>query len=537
MDKTLTRRSFIKTTAAAATIAAIPAGFSLTGCAPKQQPDETAQEEPYTGLPFGADETGFVKCGHGDVCGMYHVANTYVKDGVIVGYEGCPEGHNKGGLCPRGISGLQVIYSPHRLKYPMKTSKRGSGEWERITWDEAYATIAEKMATAINEHGAHTVSCSDAHVMTVTCAKAFERFRALFGFPNGKGPDHCWSNLMVGAWPALGDYTHMKESELCKSKLIIFWGHNPALAMPTEWRDGMMKAKLENDAKFIVVDPYFTATAEKADLFLQIRPGSDAALALGIANVMITEDLVNHEFIDTYTVGYEEYKELALQYTPEKVAEITWVPAEKIIEFAHMYAELSPAVIEMGRGGNYVSGDAGWLCSRGTSCLTGLKGDLGKVGGGFSLEASTFSPGCTSFIADWPFNPYKVDRITTPVLDDNGKEISGGGSFKGTSILYEGKPFRYEVYMTHTDIASKWADQNKLEEGLSQIPFIVVHNSFINYTAQNFADIVLPCTSWAEDAILGAEYSHMVVTKPAIEPMFESKPTYLMFAELTDYLC
>lgn len=533
----LSRRSFLKATGIAA---ALPLGFSLSACTTSKAGSKSTSSA--TGLPFDADKVCRVKCGHGDVCGLYHTANVYVKDRVIVGYEGCKEAHNRGALCTRGVNGIQLIYSPHRIKYPMRVvGERGSGKWERISWKEAYTTIAQAIAKAVKEEGPHTVAFHASHTRTQTTWKSSVRFNALFGFSHGGGPVECWNNLKIGAWATLGDYSHFKEEDFLPSKLIVLWGHNPALAMPTEWRDGVMKAKLENDAKIVVIDPYFTASAEKADLVIRLRPGTDAAFALGVANVIINEDLVNHEFVNEHTLGFEEYKKLAMEYPPEKVSEITWVPVEQIKEFARMYATISPAVMEVGRGGNYTAGDSGWLSSRGLTCLIGLTGQVGSPGSGYSVEASTGNPSFTSFWNDWPFAT--LAEGIKPVIAQkdltfaNANASGFGANQVYTNVLYDGDPFRYRVYITYCDVASKRPDQNRVEEGLSKIPLIVVHNNFINHTANKFADIILPDAFWTEQTMLCAEYTHMVCTPPAVDPMFEGKPTYLMLAELSDYIC
>ena len=163
------------------------------------------------------------------------------------------------------------------------------------------------------------------------------------------------------------------------------------MAKPTEWSESYWKGIREHGAKFIRVEPRMSEMGEKADLFLPVRPGTDAYLALAMCNVIITEGLQDQEFIDRYTYGYDEFKELVERYTPEEVENICWTPADRIREAARLYAGTKKALLCVGRGGNQTGGDrsdSGWLASRAILCLIGLTGNVGQKGNGFSTEAS-----------------------------------------------------------------------------------------------------------------------------------------------------
>ena len=528
----VSRRAFLKWSGAVG--GATVASSTLVKYAPKALAAASSSEE-MTGLPFGADTVATVKCGCGDVCGVYHVGNAYIKDGVIVYYDGCEEAENKGGLCPRGISAMQIIYHPDRVKYPMKriNEKGVAGKFERISWDEAYDAIAEKMVKAIREEGPHTVVFTGGHTMTRTTGAAQGRVRKMFGFENSRGPGMCWNNLQFGPMITMGDYYHYHAEDFHYSKLIVLWGHNKALAMPSEWRDGIMEAKQKYGAKLIVVDPRYTETAEKADLFLPVRPGTDAALALGMANVIITEGLYDPEFISKYTVGFEEYKELALQYPPEKVEEITWCPADRIRQAARWYATIKPAVLEFGRGGNYTAGNSGWLCSRGATCLIGLTGQVGVRGSGFSVENSSFSPSNTGFSAA-PMG--SINWTGDPLVPAVDHEKARPGSWGAVDKVYYNEPYGYRVLYS-MDAFSENPEQDLLEKAYLELDFMVEENRFVTYGASQFADIVLPNALWTEQVMIYPEYTHLICTGPAVTPMFECKPSYLIMAELADKIC
>jgi anaerobic selenocysteine-containing dehydrogenase len=521
----IARRTFLKWTAAAGSAAAV--GGSLLQYSPTLA-QAAAGSSSGSGLPYGADQVVPVKCGCGDVCGAYDLGQAYVKDGKIVYYEGCPQGPNGGSLCLRGASAMQFMNHPDRCKYPMKrlNAKGEVGQFERISWDEAYTLMTDKMAEAINAEGPHTIGMGSGHAQTRLAGAANSRLSKIFSLASWGGSGGCWSDLIVGPWVTLGDYHHFFVEDFYYSKLIVLWGHDKQLCMPLDWSEGIMKAKREYGAKLIVIDPRFTGTAEKADLYLPLRIGSDAYLALGMANVIINEGLTDENFIANNTTGYEAFRQLALQWTPEKVQEMTWCPADRIRQAARMYATTKPAVLEFGRGGNYSAGtgsNSGWMASRAATCLIGLCGQAGVRGAGFSVEDSTTNPSGTNFGTEFGSNmAWKGDPLVAGT-------VKPGNS---VDVLMKRQPYGLRVAMGWTNFASQYGDQNAIEEALKQIPFVVVENRFIHYTASRFADLVLPNALWTEQPMLYSENALFVTTAKAIEPMFEAKSTNAVRAEL-----
>jgi thiosulfate reductase/polysulfide reductase chain A len=525
-DKGVSRRTFLKWSGAAGGVAA--AGGSLVRFAPQALAETTTSEAAATGLPYGADKIVPVKCGCGDVCGAYHQGQAYVKDGKIVYYDGCDEAPNAGALCLRGASAMQFMNHPDRTKYPMKrlNAKGEVGQFQRISWDEAYDLIAGKIVDAINAEGPHTVGMGSGHSQTRLSGSANSRLSKMFSLASWGGSGGCWSDLIVGPWVTLGDYHHFHEEDFHYSKLIVLWGHDKQLCMPGEWQDGIMTAKREFGAKLIVIDPRYTGTAEKADLYLPLRIGSDGYLALGMANVIINEGLTDENFIANYTTGYDAFRELALQWTPEKVEEMTWCPADRIREAARMYATIKPAVLEFGRGGNYSAGagsNVGWMASRAATCLIGLCGQAGVRGSGFSVEDSTTNPTGTNFGTEFGSN---LAWTGDPLVASTVKPADN------ISVLMKREPYGLRVAMGWTNFGSQYGDQNAVEEALKQIDFIVVENRFIHYTASRFADVVLPNALWTEQPMLYSENVLFVTSAKAIEPTFEGKSTFTVRAEL-----
>lgn len=477
-----------------------------------------------TNLPYDADKVVPTICCCGDACGMNHLAQAYVKDDKIVHYDGCKEAPNKGALCARGAAGLDIINDPNRIKYPMKrvNPKGEKGEFQRISWDEAFDTIATGVAKAIEDVGPQAVNLQFVHTGDMACMAGSPAMASRFGFDTAMGPIGCWNDQIIGGWVTLGDYYHWHAADLHNSNLIVIWGENTVLTKPSEWAE-IWEAKEKTGAKIIVVDPRFTETAEKADLYLPIRPGTDAALALGIANVIITEGLADEAFITKYTTGYEEYKELALQYPPEKVEEIAWCPADRIRTLARMYATTKPALIQMGRGGNYSAGmgsNSGWMASRGVSCLIGLCGQAGVSGSGYSCEASAPTPHSGFF--HFPMLSVLGPVVGQPLVERT--EPKPIGVWEGKERLYDRKPYGYEVFWTHMNPAASHNDQDQACEAFANIPLFIMQNRLINWTASQFADLLLPSCTWAEKWVLRMDWEGLFVTAPAIEPMYESKP-------------
>ncbi len=205
---------------------------------------------------------------------------------------------------------------------------------------------------------------------------------------------------------------------------------------------------------------------------------------------------------------------------------MTWCPADRIRQAARMYATLKPAVLEFGRGGNYSGGagsNVGWMTSRAATCLIGLCGQAGVRGAGFSVEDSTQNPSGTQFGSEWGTN---IGWTGDPLVPQT---VKPGNS---VDVLMKRQPYGLRVAMGWTNFAARYADQDAIEEALKQIPFIVVENRFIHYTASRFADVVLPNALWLEQPMLSSENELFVVTAKAIEPMFESKSTFMVRAEL-----
>jgi anaerobic selenocysteine-containing dehydrogenase len=252
--------------------------------------------------------------------------------------------------CPRKYcSDLERFYHPGRLNYPLKrVGAKGENKWERVTWEEALDQIAAKLGTLKDQYGPETLAVTRG--TSRTHEEFTMRFLNLFGSPNQCGQAQiCHGNSAVVATALFGWWPYwMNTEKLDNTRCVMLIGRNPPHTHQTIW-EGILKAK-KNGTKLIVVDPRRCESAEEADLWLQIRPGTDAALLLGMINVIIEEELYDKEFVENWCHGFEELAERAKQYPLDKVAEITWVPKDQILAAARMFATETPSCAMEGMG-------------------------------------------------------------------------------------------------------------------------------------------------------------------------------------------
>ena len=300
------------------------------------------------------------------------------------------------------------------------------------------------------------------------------------------------------------------------------WGQNDVISHPQEWSDSWWKGKKEGGARLIVIGPRLVGAAEKADLYVPLRPGTDSYLALAMANVIIEEGLQDDEFIEKYTYGYEEFAELAKKYTPEEVEKITWTPAEMIRQVAREYATTKPALMAIGRGGNQTGGansHAGWMMSRAITCLCGLCGQFGVAGAGTSIESSNTVTSGTHF--HWPQTTTVLSHVSDKAYIK--PTVDTGKAWGSSEAMYnKDNPYHIRVFIGANNLAASAGDQDAIEEAFKNIPLVVTYNRNIHWTASRFADILLPIASWAETDIWRVDYEARAFTKAAVPPMFES---------------
>ncbi|NNG01070.1 MAG: molybdopterin-dependent oxidoreductase [Desulfobacteraceae bacterium] len=423
----------------------------------------------------------------------------YLKDkkiAKIAGDPDCPINH--GSLCSKGLASAQMAYHPDRLTFPVKRiGAKGSGRWARISWDEALDTIAERILDYKSRFGAESI------VMGYGTGReneaAIYRFANLLGSPNVLtaghfcyGPRIATSIITCGTNPIV-DYEH-------HPKCIMVWGNNVVISNPDCYKGEPFSNSVKKGAKLIAVDPRLTRIAARSEIWLPLRPGTDAALALGMLHVIITEKLYDHEFVENHVFGWDAFKERVRQYPLDKVEEITWVPSEKIAAAARLFATTKPAAIQWG-----VAIEQQITCADNDRLLMALMGLTGNIDvpGGQVL----FQPPKVRNVGQ-----FGAHRMLTDVQRD--KRL-GGDRFRMADnfaiinpkcvwdAILEEKPYPVKMlfFISSNPVITR-ANAREVYRALEKVEFMAVADFFITPTAE-LADIVLPAATWLEMDYIG----------------------------------
>jgi len=274
----------------------------------------------------------------------------HVRDGVLVKVEGDRESPlNHGRLCPIGTVTVDIVNHPDRLKYPRRRiGPRGSGQWTRISWDEALDEISERLLAIREKFGPEAIALGTGtgrhHIRWVS------RFGHALGTPNWCEPGfaQCFHPRVNTCILTFGDFPVSDFTGGTPPACMLFWGHNPLNSGPDGETRFNVREALDTNPKVIVVDPRETELARRADIWLQLRPGTDDALALAFLNVIIGEDIFDAPFVNQWTYGFDALRSHVRTFTPEWASSITWVPADKIRGAARLFARTKPAMLEWG---------------------------------------------------------------------------------------------------------------------------------------------------------------------------------------------
>ena len=272
----------------------------------------------------------------------------HVDDGKLIKVEGDPQSPlNHGRLCPIGTVTLDLVYHPDRLKHPLRRlGPRGSGRWERISWDEALDTISARLLAIRDRFGPEAIALGTGtgrhHIRWVS------RFAHALGTPNWCEPGfaQCFHPRVNTCILTFGDFPVCDYTGDTRPRCVLFWGHNPLNSGPDGETRFNVREALDHNPKIIVVDPRETDLARKADVWLQVRPGADDALALAMLNVIVSERLHDAEFVERWTFGFDALAERVRSCTPEWAQTLTWISADKIRAAARLFAQTKPAMLE-----------------------------------------------------------------------------------------------------------------------------------------------------------------------------------------------
>lgn len=453
----------------------------------------------------------------------------------IEGREGYPV--NDGGICPLGASGLQLLYGPWRVPSPLRRAgKRGSGRFEKISWAEAVSEVVQKLSDLRRKGQAHTVACilgSDRG----TVPQLFGRFLKAYGSPNfiraasAQDTSELTLGLMQGATGSLGyDLERANFILSFGSGLIEGWGSPVRVIQAhSKWRSG-------DKATVVQFEPRLSNTAAKADNWYPIKPGTEGALALGLAHVIIDKKLYSSEFLENHCFGFEDwsdytgktymgFKRLVLsEYPPETVAEITGLSAEKIVKIARAFAKTERPLAVWGRGKGTTSGSL-YECMA-VHALNALVGNINRPGG-----VSTRPEVATQA---WP----EVHQDPTALTGSSMPRIDGAGSNRYPLTRYlpdrwpqainGGKTGTIQALLVHeADPYFTTLDSASVAKAFDRIPFVVSFSTYLDETAFN-ADLILPNHHYLErwedlPTPVGLQKPILGLLKPVVAPQFDTR--------------
>jgi anaerobic selenocysteine-containing dehydrogenase len=427
----------------------------------------------------------------------------YLEGDRVVKVTGDPDSPtSRGYLCPKGKAAPELLYHPDRLAYPLRRAgARGENKWEQVSWEEALSEMVDKFTQIKGESGAEFVAIGQGtgrpHTEWTT------RFANAFGTPNFIGPAHiCYiprviaGTLTMGRLPVCDIYGFGGEKPAC----ILIWGCNITHSGAADGMcGGMLNRALKEARKVIVVDPRRIGPAETADHWLQLRPGTDGALALAMINTIVAEDLIDHHFVDNYVTGFDKLVEHVRHFTPEWAEPITRVKAANIRAAARTYATNSPACLQWGNGIDMS------VCSfhtgRSLLILMGITGNIDCPGGNVLwVPPAKVKPKSILINRD-----QRGEQFLPP---GQKKRMIGNGKFPfcpntHTPSFWEsavtGQPYRVRgLWIVGSNPLVTATQGMKIERALKEyLEFTVVSDIFMTPTAQ-LADLVLPAATWLE---------------------------------------
>jgi iron-only hydrogenase group A len=427
--------------------------------------------------------------------GCVHILT--VEGGKVIKIRPDPDGPlNNGHACAKGMTLIEQMYHPDRIIYPMKrVGKRGSGAWERISWDEAYDTIIDKLTHLQKTYGkeciATTTGTGRHHLAQLW------RFANVLGTPNATssgaliclGPRKNAGDFTAGVFAGVDYYGETKPA------CIIVWGANPAVSGADGELQWHIKDAVRGGTKLIVVDPQPNELTERAALWLRVRPGTDGALAMCILNIIISENLYDHEFVENWTYGFNELRERVKDYTPEKTARICWVPEEDIVKAAHMIASVKPLSLEWGCAVEQTPNS--FQTCRAIYMIPAVTGNW-DVPGGF-VESKEIAP--TAYPMFEALSEELGKKCISggyPLLDGTATPKMFAHPWYTLDAIKTGKPYKIRALLAHANNSLlSMPDALHTYECLKELEFFVYMDFFMTPTAE-LADIVLPAALWAE---------------------------------------
>ncbi|MGP1722469.1 thiosulfate reductase PhsA [Shewanella frigidimarina] len=475
-----------------------------------------------------------------EMCSTRCPIKARIVDGKNVFITGNKEAKSFGGkVCARGGAGHSLLYDPQRIVNPLKrVGERGAGEWAEISWADAYKEIATKMNQIKQQYGAETIAFSS---KSGSLSGHIFHLAEAFGSPNTfTHASTCPGSYVVAAKAIFG--TKMKR-DLSNAKYIINFGHNLYEGINMSETRGLMQAQMDRGAKLVVFEPRFSIVADKADEWHAIRPGTDVAVALALCHVLINDNLYDHDFIEKYVVGFDEFAAEVQKYTPEWAETISDVSATAIRRIAHEYASHAPhAVVDFGHRATFTPEE--FDMRRALYAANILIGNIERKGG---IYMGQKAPGYNKFagenVAPALAKPgvKGMPKPTAIRIDQVEKQYammwSNGGIYQTIlDATLDAKPYQLKAWvMSRTNPMQTLTDRAKVEQSLKKLDLVVSCDLYISETAA-YADYILPESTYLErDEEIqdkSGKNPAYYVRQRVVETIGNTRPSWQIFKEL-----
>ena len=455
----------------------------------------------------------------------------HVNDGKVTKVKGDPKHPmSRGFTCVKGRAEPQRMYHPDRLKYPLKrSSERGKGKWERISWDDALDSIATKLTEIKEKYGAESIASIHGTGPRASLI-ASTLFPFMLNSPNRISVDMhiCYGPSLLVENSIVGHSILMEQGpDYPAANCIVTWGGNPLIAHPARGVE-VVEAKRKRKAKLIVVDPRRTQLASMADLWLAIRPGTDALLALGMLRVIIEEELYDKTFVDKWCSGFEKLSQRVKEYPLEKVAELTWIPIDKIKAAARMYATTKPATLHHRVAIEHNVNTT--RTERALISLVAITGNIDIKGGNLfqtpiegHKSSANLVGGSREFRPTPEIEERRIGSKEVPLIAGPDAVLPFVPSPIAMETLMTDKPYPIKaLYCAGGNPVINLQNGKRVWEALQTLELHVVTDFFMTPSAE-LADYVLPATTWLErDECCDLSYvGYISARQKAIEPLYE----------------
>jgi len=452
--------------------------------------------------------------------------------------------HPLGIVCPRGMHAKEIVYSNDRLLYPQwRVGARGLGKFKRITWEDAYNTIADNLHRIAKQYGPEAVciytgrgnfefGLNEAFAPAGTVESSANAVLFPFGSPNTTGVGAlCYASYgMLAGRACFGDVVRNMREDVGNADLILIWGENPATDSPPINVRHIRQAE-QRGARVVVIDHRRseTARATRAE-WLRVRPGTDGALALGMLHVLIKEDLYDHHFVEHWVHGFEELCTYAREFSPARVEQITGVLSEKVVELARAIGRARGCSILMYSGLEY--SNSGLQAIRAVWALQAVAGHLDVPGGKMFAMRNRLQ--LNRLLTEPPKDaPKPIGSETYPLYNEVRKEAHAAAL---PQAILEDKPYPIRaLIISGASIITSWPKPALWRQALSALDFLVVINRFPTADSQ-YADVLLPATTLFEIESYMIYDGYVQLRRRVIEPRGEARNDYLIFAELANRL-